>query len=143
MRKLLHKERGRKFTKEVDVAFDKENQEIKRQEMNRSIKRIKKIKNIGTFSNYLLGLVLILLFFISLPETNPLWVRILIIIPSLIIFYAGPKAIKLLAEEKRKKFLEETDETFDKEKLVDEHKTILKDLKNELKGRRTNRLQKN
>ncbi|MHA1745979.1 MAG: hypothetical protein ACTSWW_08255 [Promethearchaeota archaeon] len=40
---------------------------------------------------------------------------------------------KLLREERRRKFLEETDEEFDKENLVNEQKAILKELKNEPK----------
>jgi len=130
--KLISEERGKRFLKETDKTLDKENRKIKRQEMNRSIKRIKKIRNIGVFFAILLSVIFVFLLFFTQYENDPLWVRILAIVPILVIMYYGtPKAMKLLREERRRRFLEETDEEYDKENLVNEQKAILKELKNE------------
>ena len=131
VKKLISAERGKRLLKETDKTLDKENQTIKRQEMNRSIKRIKKIRNIGDFFLILLSGIFVLLLFIMPSKTTPLWVRILVIVPTLVVMYGAAKAINSLREERRRRFLEETDEEFDKEKLVNEQKAILKELKNE------------
>ena len=131
VKKLISAERGKRLLKETDKTLDKENQTIKRQEMNRSIKRIKKIRNIGGFFAILLSAIWIFLLFITQYENYPLWVRILAIVPTLVIIYATAKAMKSIREERRRRFLEETDEEFDKENLVKEQKAILKELKNE------------
>ncbi|MHA1728084.1 MAG: hypothetical protein ACTSWY_05070 [Promethearchaeota archaeon] len=133
IRELVHKERGRNFFVESEKLLDKENQKIKREEMNRSITRIKKIRIIGGFFNILLYVILIFLLFFNSPETTPLWVRILALSPSILIISRFPKIKKYIQEERRKKFIEKTDVTFDREELMDEHKTILKDLKNNIK----------
>ena len=132
VKKLISAERGKRLLKETDKTLDKENQTIKRQEMNRSIKRIKKIRNIGVFFAILLSVIFVFLLFIILPsKTTPLWVRLLAMVPTIVIWSHIPKANKLLREERRRRFLEETDEEFDKENLVNEQKAILKELKNE------------
>ena len=134
VKKLIREERGSRYLKNTDRTLDKENQKIKRQEMNRSIKRIKKIRNIGVFFCILLGVIFVFLLFITQWENDPLWVRILAIVPIIVIWSHIPKANKLLREERRRRFLEETDEEFDKENLVNEQKAILKDLKKEHNG---------
>ena len=133
VKKLISEERGKRLLKETDKTLDKENRKIKRQEMNRSIKRIKKIRNIGVFFCILLCVIFVFLLFITQWEKDPLWVRILAIVPIIVIWSHIPKANKLLREERRRRFLEETDEEFDKENLVNEQKAILKELK-ELKN---------
>ncbi|MHA1672357.1 MAG: hypothetical protein ACTSYI_01895 [Promethearchaeota archaeon] len=133
MEKLISEERGKRLLKETDKTLDKENQKIKRQEMNRSIKRIKKIRNIGVFFCILLCGIFVFLLFIIRWGKDPLWVRILAIVPIIVIWSHIPKANRLLREERRRRFLEETDEEFDKENLVNEQKAILKELK-ELKN---------
>jgi hypothetical protein len=129
IRVLIRKERGRRFFKETEETLDEEKQEMKRKEMNRSITRIKKIKTIGGFFVFLLYLILISSLFLNSSETSPLWVLILAYSPSIVLIALFPKMMKLIREERKKRFLEDTDETFDREKLMNKHKSILKDLK--------------
>ena len=107
----------------------KMNREIKRQEMNRSIKRAKKNRNLGVFFTTLLLVFFSFLLFISQPETTPLWVRISIISLPFIIECYLLIVRKLVGKERRRRFLNDPDETFDIPNLKNKHKTILKDLK--------------
>lgn len=129
IRVLVRKERGRRFFKETEETLDKDNRETKRDEMNRSITRIKKIRTIGGFFVFLLYLILISFLFLNSSVTAPLWVRILAYSPSIVLISLFPKMIKLIREERRKRFLEDTDESFDRANLMNKHKAILKDLK--------------
>jgi hypothetical protein len=128
-RVLIRKERGRRFFKEAEETLDKENRDTKREEMNRSIRKIKKIKTIGGFFVFSLILILISFLFLDSLEKSPLWISILVISPSIVFIFLFPKMIKLIREERRKRFLEDTDETFDIANLMKKHKAILKDLK--------------
>lgn len=118
---IIYNERGRRYLKEND--------EINHEEMNRSIKKVKKIRKTSLIINYLSGAIWIFLFFITQSESTPFLVRLMAIAPALVIILYMPKMSKSVKEERRKKFNEDNEEGFDKEQLMDEHKKILKDLR--------------
>lgn len=126
---IVYNERGRRYLKESYETTNKENNETNHEEMNRSIKKVKKIRKYSLIIYSLSQAIWLLLGIITLQETTPFLVRLLTIVPALVIICYMPKILKTIEEERRKKFIEDTDEGFDKEQLMDEHKKILKDLR--------------
>jgi len=129
LRQMIYNERGRKYLKESHGPTNKENNETNHEEMNRSIRKVKKIKKSILIFYFLFIVLYSVLAFITSRDDAPIFIRLLVVSPGFLFFYVMLRGIKILEEENRKKFIEDIDEAFDKEQLMDEHKKIIKDLK--------------